>query len=718
MKNLSLITTCLFMSAVSLTALGQIEETQTNKAANLSIISQLDKVNHNRDRSLSNYSIIVKWKDLTHYNNLLQTPESKTIENNKKISDKAKYQKKQKLNLVSTGNREAGLTLLTKIRMQTGLKLKHIRSSSTGVDLFKVQTKKEYKEVHDILMTTGLFKYINENKVMRINSVDMVKPIPVRNRTSTQSGLATSQSFNTTKYNDTYFLDSLYLDEQQKHLMGAHSVLKANDYVDANKSISRKVRIAILDTGKWEHEDVVWSDDGIDMISGDYFSDCLSNDTTNSGLDVSCPLADYKTKERDTDPTDKSWRFDRDGSNNPSSDGDVKIKGHGLSVASTVAAVRNNGVGVIGSLDSNDVELIAVRVMDYQGGTFLDIADGVMWAAGADIPGVPSISEPVDVINLSLAATSVGCPDNGLMQDAINYAREQNVVVIAGAGNDYVDVKNVEPASCKGVLTVGGNDHRGEITSFSNHGELIDVTFSGYANTAWINSTSYKDTETSLCQNYYTGAYGERDGCYAQSGGTSFSAPLASALAASIIMVNPNLSEGEIRKIIETTASEYDIDEYGNTTLRATKIANANIGNYYNAVKSNFNVTELDKGTVLHRYASYTTPAKEIYLQEMEKLAGKDKVCNTYNLSWGLFGTPVNTIDYELYVSNSSDEAMNSANSELVVDPFNTTRVSPSSIVDMTGFTRVGVKSCKDGSCGDVYELDLTQAQLPNYCVN
>ena len=102
----------------------------------------------------------------------------------------------------------------------------------------------------------------------------------------------------------------------------------------------------------------------------------------------------------------------------------------------------------------------------------------------------------------------------------------------------------------------------------------------------------------------------------------------------------------------------------------------------------------------------------------MEKLAGKDKVCNSYDLSWGLFGTAVKSISYELYVSNSSEQTMDESSSELVIDPFNAIRVEPSAVVDITGFTRVGVKSCKDGSCGDIYELDLTQAQLPNYCVN
>ncbi|MBA6291251.1 S8 family serine peptidase [Colwellia sp. MB3u-70] len=703
----------LMLSAVILTSLSSplMADEYFTKA------KSIDNLQKKSIQKLSEYSIIVKWKNISNYNNLLQTPESKRVD---KRSDLNKYQKhsyKESINVVS-GDRDAGINVLANVYSETNLLLKHIRSSSKGVDLFKVQTNKKYKEVYSILMTTGLFQYISENKIIKTNNTYAPKPIPLRNRASNESGLTTPQSFDPEKYNDTYFTNSLYLDEQQAYLMGAHSVLKANDYVDANKVMTKKVRIAIVDTGKWEHEDVIWSEEGVDMVSWNLYSNCLSDDTTNSGMDITCPLADYEEKERDTDPTDKSWDFELDSDGNPIGDGQIKVGGHGLEVASTVAAIRNNAVGVIGSLNANDVELIAVRSLHFNMGLSIDLIDSILWSAGVDIPGVPSISEPVDIINLSLGGNGGGCHFNIALTDAINYAREKNIVVVAAAGNEYIDAKNSEPASCEGVLTVGANDDSGEMGVFSNFGDTVDVTFSGYVNSAFISTYSYKDPDISICINPLTGTSNGRKGCYGQVSGTSFSAPLASALAASIKMVNPSLSEGEIRKVIETTATEYNTDEHGNTNLRSKKMANANIGNYYNAVKSNFNITELDKGLALHHYANYTTPVKEIYLQEMEKLAGKDKVCNSYDLSWGLFAEPVTTITYELYVSNSSDEAMNSANSDLVVDPFNTTRVTPSSIVDMTGFTRVGVKSCKNGSCGSVYELDLTQAQLPNYCVN
>ena len=78
-----------------------------------------------------------------------------------------------------------------------------------------------------------------------------------------------------------------------------------------------------------------------------------------------------------------------------------------------------------------------------------------------------NISEKVDIINMSLGGAT-SCDNYQIMNEAIDFARSQDVVVIVAAGNDSMDVKDFQPAGCEGVLTVGANNSFGEISTFSN----------------------------------------------------------------------------------------------------------------------------------------------------------------------------------------------------------------------------------------------------------
>jgi hypothetical protein len=91
--------------------------------------------------------------------------------------------------------------------------------------------------------------------------------------------------------------------------MGAGSFLEAMTYVSTNANNSQKIRVAVLDTGKWEHEDMTWSSDEANMVSGKSGAQCLSNDETNSGIDSICPISDYIIGTRNNNAVAKTWRF-------------------------------------------------------------------------------------------------------------------------------------------------------------------------------------------------------------------------------------------------------------------------------------------------------------------------------------------------------------------------------------------------------------------------
>ena len=74
---------------------------------------------------------------------------------------------------------------------------------------------------------------------------------------------------------------------------------------------------------------------------------------------------------------------------------------HGTMVAGTLGAAVNNGNGMSGVNWASP--LLNVRVLGKCGGALSDVADGIRWAAGLPVPGVPANPTPARVINLSLA---------------------------------------------------------------------------------------------------------------------------------------------------------------------------------------------------------------------------------------------------------------------------------------------------------------------------
>ncbi len=73
---------------------------------------------------------------------------------------------------------------------------------------------------------------------------------------------------------------------------------------------------------------------------------------------------------------------------------------HGTHVAGTIGAIGNNGMGVAGI---NWVsQIVPVRVLGKCGGYVSDIADGIVWASGGTVTGLPDNANPARVLNLSL----------------------------------------------------------------------------------------------------------------------------------------------------------------------------------------------------------------------------------------------------------------------------------------------------------------------------
>ena len=137
--------------------------------------------------------------------------------------------------------------------------------------------------------------------------------------------------------------------------------------------------------------------------------------------------------------------------------------GHGTHVAGTVAQSTNNNYGVAGI--AYEATLMPLKVLSGSGGgTVADIAESIRFAA----------DNGADVINMSLG----GGGESQLMKEAIDYAHQKGVVLIAAAGNSN-DNSASYPARYPHVIGVSALDSAGVKAPYSNFGAGVDISAPG-----------------------------------------------------------------------------------------------------------------------------------------------------------------------------------------------------------------------------------------------
>lgn len=197
--------------------------------------------------------------------------------------------------------------------------------------------------------------------------------------------------------------------------------------------------------------------------------------------------------------------------------------GHGTHVAGVIAAMVNNYEGVAGMSWYNKV--MPIKALDHTGaGSTYAVAQGIIWAT----------DHGAKVINMSLG----NYMPSEFLHDAIKYAYDRDVILIAASGNDDT-VDPGYPAAYPEVLAVAATNSNQQRASFSNYGDYIDVAAPGES----IAST-YPDNE------------------YAAMSGTSMASPHVAALAAMIRSANPSLTNAEVMDIIKQTAVDLGTPGY------------------------------------------------------------------------------------------------------------------------------------------------------------
>ncbi|WP_051075266.1 S8 family serine peptidase [Alkalispirochaeta alkalica] len=219
---------------------------------------------------------------------------------------------------------------------------------------------------------------------------------------------------------------------------------------------------------------------------------------------------------------------------------------HGSHVAGLAGALGGNGTGVVGASFNGYrrvlVPLLPVTVLSRQGdGTVADLAEGIYYAAGGR-PGSwgHRPDRPAGVINLSLGIASLRGLSREALHGAVRFAAERDVVLVAAAGNNQLGgLSRVDyPARFPEVIAVGALDQGNNRAGFSHYGEDLELMAPGVQLTSTVPGDDPPGSQ------------------YKEMSGTSMAAPLVSAVAAMMRVVNPRLPAERIRQILGESARD------------------------------------------------------------------------------------------------------------------------------------------------------------------
>ncbi|MEM2904675.1 MAG: S8 family peptidase [Candidatus Bathyarchaeia archaeon] len=229
------------------------------------------------------------------------------------------------------------------------------------------------------------------------------------------------------------------------------------------------------------------------------------------------------------------------------------VQGHGTHVAGIIAASRND-FGTVGV--AYDAELYAVKVLrDSDGwGYYSWWIKGIEWA----------VENKMQVISMSLGGTT----DSQALKRAVDLAYSRGLLIVAAAGNAAEGSDGIlYPARYESVIAVGAVDSSNHAAGFSRKGPELELTAPGVS--------------------VYTTAPGSS---YAYSSGTSTATPFVAATVALLWAANGNLTNTQIRGILDSTALDLGPQgrdpSYGYGLLdsfNALNAARASAGNTYSA---------------------------------------------------------------------------------------------------------------------------------------
>ena len=215
---------------------------------------------------------------------------------------------------------------------------------------------------------------------------------------------------------------------------------------------------------------------------------------------------------------------------------------HGTKVTGIIAAQINNGIGIAGLAQ---VKVMAEKVWTPEICYVIWLANGI----------VDATNQGAQIISMSWSVEY----NYSLIYDAVKYAFDSGVLLVAAAGNQGNDTKRY-PAAYDEVIAVAATDPNDNPAEFSNFGDWVELAAPGVD----IFTTDLLNENLPPDYQYYR--WGS---------GTSFACPHVSGVAALIWSEFPNATRDWIRTRLRETADDlgdtgFDI-YYGYGRINARK---------------------------------------------------------------------------------------------------------------------------------------------------
>jgi serine protease len=362
---------------------------------------------------------------------------------------------------------------------------------------------------------------------------------------------------------------------------------------------SQGVTVAVIDTGYLPHPDLM---DNIDTS------------------------IDYDFVDNDFDA------IDRDAYYNNSNDYRVS---HGTHVAGIIGAIGHNNRGVVGT--NWEINIMPLRIFrtDSSGNQYFetaDLVDAIYYA----------VDNGANIINLSLAYISENplLPEDNnfpfVVENALEYAYNNKVTVIAAAGNDNKYFVYY-PASSDYTIAVGASDYFDQLTDYSNYGNKLDLIAPGGDLFSDLNGDNNPDSILNVHGFYNSNYY--QDYNYLWMDGTSMAAPQVAGVAALLVAQGIN-NPDEIKTLLTSNASNVN----GYKLLNARSSLAAAVGQGGNPYQNIIIIAAtLNNNTDTYEYypediakassdGSYTIPNvainDDIYVFAWEDIDGSEDISN------------------------------------------------------------------------------------------
>jgi serine protease len=294
---------------------------------------------------------------------------------------------------------------------------------------------------------------------------------------------------------------------------------------------SNTINVAVLDTGFRQHADL-----GTVLQGYDFITDATrANDGDGRDADAQDPGDWVAANECGAGAAAKnsSW--------------------HGTHVAGTIAALMDNSNGGTGV--APNVKILPVRVLGKCGGLMSDIIDGMRWAAGLAVVGVPANANAARVLNMSLGGVGV-CSVS--MQSAVTEIVNAGKAIVAASGNSGTTTVGM-PANCTGVIAVTAHAIDGDNAGYSDIGPQVAISGPGggcgtQSSAAAACTTFVSANGLGVYSTLNSGTNGPVTDNYTVYQGTSMATPHVAGVAALMLSINPGLTPAQIKSYLQSSA--------------------------------------------------------------------------------------------------------------------------------------------------------------------